>query len=155
MDGSLSRRGESDTTKFAETPLCKTAPFSNRGGVTRPKQHTNEDDRMPKLQIDGTDVAEIDANLAENLRRMVSLHGVGRNRSPRPFNSLFPLNWVSRARKWRQSQSTSNFSRILDFYNTATAAGARLVRNCISAKGGVSISMLNSIKNCGSLWASQ
>jgi hypothetical protein len=40
---------------------------------------------MPKLQIDGADVAEIDANLAENLRRMVSLHGMGRNQKPATF----------------------------------------------------------------------
>jgi hypothetical protein len=40
---------------------------------------------MPKLQIDGIDVAEVDINLAENLRRMVSLHGMGRNRKPASF----------------------------------------------------------------------
>jgi len=37
---------------------------------------------MPKMQIDGIDVAELDATLAEKLRRMVSLHGVGRNQKP-------------------------------------------------------------------------
>jgi len=61
---------------------------------------------MPKLQIDGTDVAEVDAELAEKLRQMVSLHGTGRSQKsatfqqsvssgpskPRPRATLFVIN---------------------------------------------------------------
>jgi hypothetical protein len=46
---------------------------------------SDEVDRMPKLQIHGTDVAEVDDNLAEKLKGMVSLHGIGKNQKPATF----------------------------------------------------------------------
>jgi hypothetical protein len=42
---------------------------------------------MPMLKIDDTDVAQIDDNLAEKLRRMVSRHGIGISQKPAGFQT--------------------------------------------------------------------